>query len=93
MTDDRIPIGQYMYAVLWPRIEGRKTDRWGVYSAKDDFQLGTVAWFFRWRQYVFTPSTLSSSLDPTFNAGCLEDLSGFLRDVNKNHRSKKRLDK
>lgn len=84
MTGEITPIGKYMYATLWPRIEGNKTDRWEINSSKSGshYRLGVVSWYFRWRQYTFNPNT-----GTTFNAGCLEDMVEFLKSVNENQKN------
>ena len=69
-----------MYAEQWHRIDGRKTDRWGIASKRGD-RLGVVSWFTRWRQYTFNPSA-----GTTFNAGCLKNMAEFLKSVNDSNR-------
>jgi hypothetical protein len=63
--------------------KGGKTTRWRVMSNHGD-QLGTVAWFGRWRQYTFDPVPQS-----TFNRECLLDIAAYLERVNKEHRERR----
>ncbi len=87
MAEEITPIGKYMYAELWPRIEGRRTDRWAINSTKGggQFRLGFVSWYFGWRQYTFNPDT-----DTTFSSGCLGDMAEFLKSVNENQRKNRK---
>jgi hypothetical protein len=51
-----------------------KTGRWLVVSNSNLDELGTISWLGRWRQYTFQPMPLT-----VFSAGCLDDISSFLR--------------
>lgn len=70
-------IGEYLSVKLWPRKPEHKTDRWGLYGARNKTYLGHIEWYSPWRQYVFYPDPAH---DPIFNRTCLNDISNFLRE-------------
>ena len=72
-------IGKYL-TVQKVDVPERVTDVWQVFGTTD--VLGRVEWSGRWRQYVFTPMK-----GTIYNAGCLDDISAFLKAQNINHRN------
>ena len=50
-----------------------KTKKYDVLSQTQGTTLGRIAWFGRWRQYVFIPEP-----DTVFNGECLGDIRQFL---------------
>lgn len=75
----------YIGFKLLPRKEDRKTDRWTVYSTHTGRSLGLVAWYSAWRRYVYmTEQPL------ILDAGCLEDIRGFLNKQMENYRKQLR---
>lgn len=61
-----------------------KTERWNIVAKSSGQTLGYVRWHGAWRQYVFTPNDFT-----LFNAGCLDDISGFLREANRLQRQQR----
>lgn len=59
-----------------------KTERWEVLSTSSGALLGCIAWYGRWRQYVFVPSP-----DTIFNPDCLDTISAFIRGATDNHKT------
>lgn len=57
----------------------RRTLIFNVRGVHDDL-LGCVAWFGRWRQYTFQPST-----DTVYSAGCLREIMDFVALQNTEH--------
>uniref|UniRef100_A0A6M3L5P0 Uncharacterized protein n=1 Tax=viral metagenome TaxID=1070528 RepID=A0A6M3L5P0_9ZZZZ len=69
-------IGKYLR--VQERLNGgRKTKRWAL-LANDGDELGEIAWYKSWRQYVLEPNACT-----VFNAGCLRDIIAFLDEQNK----------
>lgn len=62
-----------------------KTEVWRVYSKSSGALLGEIKWLGRWRQYTFWPAS-----ETTFNVGCMEDITNFVRHQNEFHRELKR---
>jgi len=60
------------------------TKVYGIHSKSDGGQLGTIKWYDPWRQYILEPWE-----DTVWNAGCLEDVSAFMRDLMQNRRQPK----
>jgi hypothetical protein len=59
----------------WWGGKEHKTNQYIVYSASDNFQLGTITWFSRWRKYVFAP------YDGTvYEETCMRDISQFIEE-------------
>ena len=61
--------------------DGRKTRRFHVFSVRQGTVLGRIAWFGRWRQYVFEPNP-----GTVFNNECLTSLADRLSYLNTMHR-------
>lgn len=55
-----------------PQTEKHKTNTYTVIATADGFVLGRIAWFGRWRKYVFEPST-----DCLFEETCLREIALF----------------
>lgn len=72
VANERERLGKYMETRELPSQPGRKTQRWGIYSAKHGSRLGEVRWHGPWRQYCFFPE------DALFNVGCLQEIATFL---------------
>lgn len=71
-------------AFAWAgRSASGKTEVWRVTSMSSGDLLGGVSWYGPWRQYVFEPEG-----GCVFNNGCLNDVSGFLAEMNASHRAK-----
>jgi hypothetical protein len=67
---------------------GGKTSAWRVqssYKGHEDMQLGTVAWFGRWRKYGFFPPQNRSTV---FEEVCLREIAEFCETQTKEHRAK-----
>lgn len=54
--------------------QGRTTQVWLVISRRHDVVLGRIAWYGRWRQYVFYPEP-----DTVWNPACLEDVNRVIK--------------
>ena len=61
-----------------------KTKVWWVVSKYDDIQLGTIAWFSRWRKYSFFPKG-----DTVYEWVCLREIADFCEKQTKEHKAKK----
>ena len=59
----------------------RKTKVWTVGNINNDIWIGLIEWCNPWRQYCFFPRP-----ETVFSAGCLDDLSDFLKTVNADHK-------
>jgi len=77
----REKLGRYMQVEQLPDKPRQKTHRWWVLNARHGHVLGEVTWSGAWRQYVFDPEYAC-----TFSAECLEDIAGFLKRVNAEHK-------
>jgi hypothetical protein len=53
-----------------------KTLVWTVRNTNYGYVLGTIKWFWRWRQYCFFPS-----LDVIFSANCLQEIINFIKTL------------
>ena len=53
-----------------------KTHLWDVYNKTHKYYLGSICYRPSWRQYVFEPDECTE-----FSAGCLEDITSFMREV------------
>lgn len=73
-------IGKYLTVYRNERPPEFKTQIWSVLSEDGDL-LGTVEWYGRWRQYVFSPQP-----NAVFHGECLTDLSSFVTRATKEHR-------
>ena len=81
---------QYIHFEETPNL-GKKTSKWECMNSKSKYTLGWVYWYGAWRQYVFEPWVSPSTSiyeGEIFNKGCLDDISDFLDQLNKNQRGK-----
>lgn len=65
--------------------DGRKTQRWIVWSGKEGFEgseLGQVKFYPQWRKYSFFPASQT-----LFEADCLRDIATFCEDETKKWRA------
>lgn len=53
-----------------------KTEIWNVLSKSNEFILGQIKWFTKWRQYCFFPSPHT-----VFNPDCMSDISRVIREL------------
>lgn len=58
-----------------------KTNLYICANNKSGAPLGWIKWFPGWRQYCFFAESF-----PVFSADCLDDISEFLKDINKIHK-------
>ena len=61
----------------------RKTNIYEVYAAADNFLLGRIAWFGRWRKYVFEPAA-----NTIYEERCMRDISQFIEEETKAQQAK-----
>lgn len=74
--------GSYV-SYLGPRPSASgKTSEWDVVGHKGVL-LGHVAWFGRWRKYVFFPSPAT-----VFEQACLREIANFLERETREQREK-----
>jgi hypothetical protein len=59
----------------------RKTNVYEVTASADNFVLGRIAWYSRWRKYVFEPSALT-----IYEETCMRDISQFIEEETKAQR-------
>lgn len=62
-----------------------KTSIWGCFNRRHGEQLGQIAWYGAWRQYVYEPSGPA-----VYSVGCLNDIAGFVGTLNVMHRPTER---
>ena len=58
-----------------------KTKGFVIQNRSGGYPIGEIEWYSSWRQYCFFPWE-----NMTFNSGCLELITGFLKDINIEHR-------
>lgn len=61
-----------------------KTLTWWVVSHHEDIQLGTIAWFGRWRRYSFHPQP-----GTVFEQVCLREIAEFCERKTREHQRRK----
>ena len=59
--------------------EKPKTKVWSCRNNHSATELGRVAYYGPWRQYCFLPSEFEMLV---FSAGCLDDISDFVKRLN-----------
>lgn len=59
----------------------RKTNIYEVYASGDNFLLGRIAWYARWRKYVFEPTA-----NTIYEETCMRDISQFIEEETKAQR-------
>lgn len=59
----------------WRDGKEYKTNQYDVHAKADNFKLGEIKWFSRWRKYVFEPASQTA-----YEATCLRDISQFLEE-------------
>lgn len=65
-----------------------KTLVWWIVNRDEDFQLGTISWFARWRCYGFYPKP-----DTVFEKICLHEIAEFCERKTIEHRQKRKAAK
>jgi len=69
--------------MVFEEIERKpKTSVWQVLNRKSSYVLGLIEYYTGWRQYVFEPSG-----NTEFNNSCLNEISGFLTELNNNRQT------
>lgn len=53
----------------------RKTNIYEVYAKGDNFLLGRIAWYSRWRKYVFEPSA-----NTIYEETCMREIAQFIEE-------------
>ena len=77
-------LGHYMVVELAPaQPESGKTQRWLIRNRASGAAPGVVEWHGSWRQYVYCPHAYA---DIVLAASCLDDISGFVKRVNVEHK-------
>src|SRR6267154_1879652 len=66
--------------VLTPKPPRKRTNVWHVYSSGGD-TLGMVAWYSRWRCYVFQPLP-----ETIYSSDCLSDIAHFVWSRTQDHK-------
>ena len=62
-----------------------KTRTWFVVNSHDNFHLGWIGWFGRWRKYAFYPKP-----DTVYEEDCLRQIAEFCVDATKSRRIEKK---
>jgi hypothetical protein len=62
-----------------------KTRMWWVVNKYDDFQLGWIGWFARWRKYGFYPKA-----DTVYEEVCLREIASFCQSETRLHKMEKK---
>jgi hypothetical protein len=65
--------------------ESGKTRIFKVYSLDDDFLLGTVTWFGRWRKYAYSPVLTYPTV---YEEVCFYEIADFIKGKTMEHRAK-----
>ena len=65
-----------------PVNKGAKTRQFSVFNTSSRALLGYIRWFAHWRKYCFFP------LNSLFDDICLDQVSQFIKDRTKEHKSK-----
>ena len=60
----------------------RKTNIYDVCATGDNFLLGQIKWFSRWRKYVFEPS-----VNTIYEETCMRDISQFIEEETKSQKT------
>lgn len=66
----------------------RKTNIYEVYAKGDNFLLGRIAWFSRWRKYVFEPYE-----NTIYEETCMREISQFIEEETKAQKVKSKAAK
>jgi hypothetical protein len=81
---------RYSYIHFTLSSSGENTSVWVCRNNRDpNMWLGFVKWYAPWRQYCFLPNCFLPTDDMVFSAGCLDDVSDFLRRVNQEHKKRR----
>lgn len=75
-TDTTTRLGKYLLLETIVTPGEYVPGAWRILS-REKRELGRVAWYGRWKQYVFAPEDAT-----IFNIGCLKDLTDFLGEMN-----------
>lgn len=62
--------------------ESGKTKQYICRNKKSGADLGLIKWYGPWRQYCFY-----SDVSIVFSSGCMEDIQGFMEDINFEHKA------
>ena len=73
----------YLQFIFDRTSESGKTKVWRVTSSGNN--LGMICWYSHWRKYVFAPAPSEC----IFDAGCLEEISVFLKAQMLAHKEEK----
>lgn len=76
-----LEIGEYIYAIeVWE--EGKKLPQYVLCNKKDLFiHLGMIKWYGAWRKFCWFTDGIFD--DIVFDSKCLNDIKGFLDELNK----------
>jgi len=69
---------EYINVYKLPRKEGKNTDVYEIKNNTNSILLGTIKWYFQWRQYCFFPEGKT-----IWNTKCLNDIIDFLERLRK----------
>ena len=73
---------KYLNFTKQDRISNKKTDSWNVSSIYNSSNLAIIKWYSPWRKYC-------AFINAIFDKNCLEELSIFLDQVNKEYKQSK----
>ena len=62
----------------------QKTKVYECHNIKSGHPLGVVKWYPAWRRYCYFPTH-----EAVYSASCLDDISDFLKQINKLHKEQK----
>ena len=74
----------YKYIHFKWMCDREKTAEYACLSVASDAHLGTVRWYYPWRQYCFFPHG-----NAVFNVGCLDDVKDFIGQLMEQRRMKR----
>lgn len=67
---------KYQYITFTQLPSTGKTTKWLCINNSSGDPIGSVIWYYRWRQYVYEPGQ-----ETVYSAGCLEDIQDFMRQL------------
>jgi len=71
----RVIVEKYEYISVSCPEESKRTrqTKYDIFNNRSGKVIGTVAWFSRWKQWVFLPRS-----ETIWSSSCLDDISDFL---------------
>lgn len=77
----------YFFIEKQPLEVGRKTHKYVIFNCQSGDVLGEISWYGAFRKFCFIPE---SSIDIVWDEKCLQQLTNFLVNLNKNYREERK---